>query len=310
MKIGFLYEPAYWLLLEKLIGDLEHEVGRLGGQSLRLAPTELARAEVDLLYVLPCEAMEMLKQIETQQPIINATRAQEIAIDKIATSQILLDNGLPTPETVISQDPGPVVEMLERFGIVLLKSTNLCGGVGHRILRRCGGQITTRIRERTYHVTFGERNRILEGTLVLAPPYYAQRFIGTAAQTNNRVYRMYIVGECVVMSTMRVKEGVDTPEKSIINVATGAHYEFLQTLDDEMVQLSLRVAELIGFEVGVVDLLRDSAGRPFIIEADCDGCYLYICRKFQEVPGYGEPYNFNAHIARRLAAIARGESHQ
>ena len=56
MKIGFLYEPAYWLLLEKLIGDLEHEVVRLGGQSLRLTPTELDRAEVDLLYVLPCEA--------------------------------------------------------------------------------------------------------------------------------------------------------------------------------------------------------------------------------------------------------------
>ena len=310
MKIGLLYEPAYWFLLEDLVRGLEHEIRLIGGQSYRLTTATLDQTDVDLVYVLPCDEPETFKQLEAERLVINSIRAQEIAIDKIATSRLMVENNLPTPETVISQTPDAVVEMLERYGIALLKSTNLCGGVGHRILRREGGAITTRRRDQTYQIAFGERNRLLDQTLVLAPPYYVQQFIGTTAQTNDRVYRMYVVGNKVVMGTMRVKEGVDTAEKSIINVATGAHYKFLQTLDEEMVSLALRLADLIGFEIGVIDLLRESSGRPLLIEADCDGCHLFVCRKFQEAHGYGTPYNFNAHLVKRLAEIVGGASHR
>ncbi len=310
MKIGLLYEPAYWFLLEDLVRGLEHEISLVGGQSYRLTTATLNQTDVDLVYVLPCEAQETLHQLESERLVINSIRAQEVAIDKIATSRIMLKNNLPTPETVISQTPDAVVDMLNRYGIALLKSTNLCGGVGHRILRRKGETITTRRRDRTYRIAFGERNRLLDQTLVLAPPYYVQQFIGTPAQTNDRVYRLYIVGDKVVMGTMRVKEGVDTAEKSIINVATGARYDFLQTLDEEMVSLALRLADLIGFEIGVVDFLRESSGRLLIIEADCDGCHLFICRKFQEAHRYGTPYNFNAHLVKRLAEIVGGAPHR
>ena len=308
MKIGLLYDPAYWFLLEDLVRGLEGEIRLIGGQSYRLTTGTLD--QMDLVYVLPCDDQEALKQLEAEQLVINSVRSQEIAIDKIATSRLIIENDLPTPETIISQRPDAVMEILDRYGIALLKSTNLCGGVGHRILRREGGKITTRRRDQTYQVTFGERNRLLDQMLVLAPPYYVQQFIGTIAQTNDRVYRMYVVGNRVVMGTMRVKEGVDTAEKSIINVATGARYEFLQTLDEEMVSLALRLADLIGFEIGVVDLLRDPSGRPLIIEADCDGRYLFICRKFQEAPGYNTPYNFNAHLVKRLAEIVGGASYR
>ena len=229
---------------------------------------------------------------------------------KLPTSQLIIENNLPTPEKVISQSPNAVMEMLDRYGIVLLKSTNLCGGVGHRVLRREGESITTRRQDQIYQVAFGEYNRLQGQTLVLAPPYYAQQFIGTTAQTNDRVYRMYVVGDRVVMGTMRLKEGVDTTEKSIINVATGARYEFLKTLDDEMVSLALRLADLIGFEIGVVDFLREPSGPPLIIEADCDGCHLFVCRKFQEASGYGALYNFNAHLVKRLAKIVNGVSYR
>ena len=310
MKIGLVYEPAYWFLLEDLVRELEHEISLVGGRSYRLTMATLDQTDVDLVYVLPCDEQEKLRQLEAERLVINSIRAQEIAIDKIATSQFMIENNLPTPETVISQTPDAVMEMLDRYGIALLKSTNLCGGVGHRILRREGKAVTTRRRDQTYRVAFGERNRLLDQTLVLAPPYYVQQFIGGTAQTNDRVYRMYVVGSRVVMGTMRVKEGVDTAEKSIINVATGAHYEFLQTLDEEMVSLALRLADLIGFEIGVVDLLRDSSGRPLIIEADCDGCHLFICRKFQEAPGYGPAHNFNAHVVKRFAEIVGGASYR
>lgn len=310
MKIGLLYEPAYGLLLENLIRDLAREIRVIGGKSYRLTPKDWDGVDVDGIYVLPCEGMEKLKPIETQRRIINSTRSQEIAIDKIATSQRLIEAGLPTPETVISPSPQPVVEMLDRYGIVLSKATRLCGGFGHRILRRQGEQITTMVRQRTYRVTFGQRNRILDRTIELAPPYYAQRFIGTEAQTNDRVYRIYVVGERAVMGTMRVKAGVDTAEKSIINIAQGAAYQFLQPLDKAMASLALRVANLIGFEVGVVDFLRDISGQPLIIEADCDGCYLCICREFQKAPGYNESHNFNAYIAKRLREIIQGAPHR
>ena len=310
MKIGLLYEPAYWFLLEDLVRGLEGEIRLIGGQSYRLTTATLDQTDVDLVYVLPYDEQETLKQLEAEQLVINSVRSQGIAIDKIATSRLMVENDLPTPETVISQTPDAVVEMLNRHGIALLKSTNLCGGVGHRILRCEGGTITTRRRDETYQVVFGERSHILDQTLMLAPPYYVQQFIGTSAQTNDRVYRMYVVGSRVVMGTMRVKVGVDTAEKSIINVATGARYEFLETPDEEMASLALRLADLIGFEIGVVDLLRDSSGRPLIIEADCDGCHLFICRKFQEAPGYGTIYNFNAHLVKRLAEIVEGAPHR
>ena len=310
MKIGLLYEPAYWFLLEDLVQGLEHEIGLVGGRSYRLTTATLDQTDVDLIYVLPCDALETLKQIEAERLVINSVRSQEIAIDKIATSLLIIENNLPTPETVISQTPDAVMDILDRYGIAILKSTNLCGGVGHRILRREGGMITTRRRNQTYQVAFGECNRIFDQTLILAPPYYVQQFIGTTAQTNDSVYRMYVVGNKVVMGTMRVKEGVDSAEKSIINAATGARYEFLQTLDEEMVSLALGLADLIGFETGVVDLLRDPSGHPVIIEADCDGCHLFICRKFQEASGYSTPYNFNAHLVKRLAEIADGAPHR
>ena len=310
MKIGLLYEPAYWFLLEDLVRGLEGEIRLVGGQSYRLTMDTLDQTDVDLVYMLPCEEQEKLKRIEAERLVINSVRSQEIAIDKIATSRLMVENNLPTPETVISQTPDAVVEILDRYGIALLKSTNLCSGMGHRILRREGGTITTRRRDQAYQVAFGERNCLLDQTLVLAPPYYVQRFIGTAAQTNDRVYRMYVVGDRVVMGTVRVKEGVDTAEKSIVNVATGARYEFLQTLDEEMVSFALRLADLIGFEIGVVDFLRDSSGRPLLIEADCDGCHLFVCRKFQEASGYGTSYNFNAHLVKRLAEIVGGTPHR
>ena len=310
MKIGLLYDPAYWFLLADLVRGLEDEIRFIRGQSYRLTRGTLDQKAVDLVYVLPYDKQETLKQLETEQLVINSVKSQEIAIDKIATSRLMLENHLPTPETVISQTPDAVVEMLDRYGIALLKSTHLCGGVGHRILRCERGVITTRRRDQIYRVAFGKRNRLLDQTLVLAPPYYVQQFIGTSAQINDRVYRMYVVGDRVVMGTMRVKEDVDTAEKSIINVATGARYEFLQTLDEEMVSLALRLADLIGFEIGVVDFLRDSSGSPLIIEADCDGCYLFICRKFQEALGYGTPYNFNAHLVKRLADIVEGAPHR
>lgn len=310
MKIGLLYEPAYWFLLEGLVQRLEGEIGLVGGQSYRLTTTTLDQTDADLIYVLPCDELETLKRIEAERLVINSVRSQEIAIDKIATSRLMIENNLPTPATVISQTPDAVVEMLDRYGIALLKSTNLCGGAGHRILRYEGKTITTRRRDQIYQVAFGQCNRILDQTLVLAPPYYVQQFIGTTAQTNDRVYRMYVAGNKVVMGTMRVKAGVDSAEKSIINAATGARYEFLQTLDEEMISLALRLADLIGFEIGVVDLLRDPSGRPLLIEADCDGCHLFICRKFQEASGYSPPYNFNAHLVKRLTEIADGAPHR
>ena len=310
MKIGLLYEPTYWFLLEGLVQGLEHEIGLVGGQSYRLTTGTLDQTDADLIYVLPCDELDTLKQIEAEQVVINSVRSQEIAIDKIATSQLIIEDNLPTPETVISQTPDAVIDILDRYGIAILKSTNLCAGVGHRILRREGGTITTRRRDQIYQVAFGKCNRIFDQTLMLAPPYYVQQFIGTTVQANDRVYRMYVAGNKVVMGTMRVKAGVDSAEKSIINAATGARYEFLQMLDGEMVSLALRLADLIGFEIGVVDLLRDPSGRPLLIEADCDGCHLFICRKFQEAAGYSTPYNFNAHLVKRLTEIADGAPHR
>ena len=304
MRIGLLYEPVYSILLEALIQDLEHEVCLVGGESVRLTPADVNSADVDVIYSLLCDCTEVLKHVEKRLPVINLTRAQEIAIDKITTSRLLVGGNLPTPETIISQTPVRLVHALNRYGILLLKSTHSCGGAGHRVLRRCGEKISTISQGRVYHLVFGDRNRIRGETITAAPPYYGQRFIGgVTEQTNNRVFHLYVVGNQVGLGTVRVKTGVDTPEKSIGNITTGAFYELLPAFDDEMERLALSVAHLIGFETGAVDFLRDPAGRTFIIEADCDGRHLFIYRKFQDAAGYSETYNLNAYIARHLAKL-------
>ena len=115
-------------------------------------------------------------ELRSNSLFINSVRAQEIAINKIATSRLLIDNGLPTPKTIISQTHEPILNALDEFGILLLKSTILCGGLGHRVLRRRGAKITTFSRGQSYQVIFGERNHIRDKTIVLGPPYYAQQF--------------------------------------------------------------------------------------------------------------------------------------
>ena len=84
MKIGLLYEPAYWFLLEDLVRELEHEIGLVDGQSYRLTTATLDQTDVDLVYVLPYDAQEKLEQLEAERLVINSVRAQETTIDKIA----------------------------------------------------------------------------------------------------------------------------------------------------------------------------------------------------------------------------------
>ncbi len=306
MRIGLLYNPTYWPLLEDLIVDLEREIRLVGGESFRLSPSGLSACDVDIIYSLPCDCTKALKLAEKRLSVINSTWSQEIAMDKVATSRRLLKARMPTPETIISQTPDAILEALESYGILLLKSTNSCGGAGHRVLKFCGRKIVTISRSRKYQVIFGDQNRIRNGMITLAPPYYAQQFIGALTErTNNRVFRMYVVGKQVVMGTIRAKWNVETPEASIVNAATGASYEFLPTLDNEMESLALQVSDLIGFEIGAVDFLKDRAGRTLIIEADCDGSYLFICRKFQEAFGYNNARNFNGHVARHLKTLVK-----
>ena len=206
MKIGLLYEPAYWFFLEKLIRNLEGEVHLTGGQSVRLSPDDLDNPNVDVIYVLPCEVLERLKRIEGRHPVINSTRAQEIAISKIETSRLLIDNGLPTPQTIISQNHEPILNALDEFGILLLKSTNLCGGLGHRVLRRHGTKITTFSRGRNYQVSFGARNHIRNETIVLGSALLCPAIHRRCDRTEQSSVAHVRVGKQVVMGTLRVKE--------------------------------------------------------------------------------------------------------
>ena len=62
MKIGLLYEPAYWFLLENLIRGLEGEIRLIGGQSHRLTRAMLNQADVDLDL---CAPLRRTGEVET-----------------------------------------------------------------------------------------------------------------------------------------------------------------------------------------------------------------------------------------------------
>ena len=134
MRIGLLYNSTYWPLLKELIVDLERAIRLVGGESFRLSASRLSDCDMDIIYSLPCDCTKALKLVGKRLPSINQRGHKKCATDKVATSQRLLKARMPTPKTIILQTPDAVLEALESYGILLLKSTNSCGGAVHRVL--------------------------------------------------------------------------------------------------------------------------------------------------------------------------------
>ncbi|MBI2047373.1 hypothetical protein HYT26_04410, partial [Candidatus Pacearchaeota archaeon] len=230
------------------------------------------------------------------------------ATDKIQTSQVLLENKIAVPDTLITDSSIALKKFVQEKGLAILKSREGCGGDNHYILRIQQGQLRASISDKSYIVDFANETRIEDGRLILSSPYYAQEFISKSGDKNDEVLRTYVIGSNVPFATIRKKENVRRAEDSIINVAKGAKYSFMPNIPKDLISLSLSTADALGFEIGALDFVQDNRGNFYVLEANLDCYRMLICRKFKQNKDFSPHYDLDYYIAKRLLEIEGGAS--
>ncbi|TFF94559.1 MAG: hypothetical protein EU543_00940, partial [Promethearchaeota archaeon] len=122
--------------------------------------------------------------------LINSRQSLEIASDKFLSSIFLKNSGIPTPETIICEDPQDALEGFEELGgDVVLKPLYGSKGIG-----------ITRLNDKAFAenviYALGELNEV----------FYLQKFV----HHNNRDIRVLVLGDIAVAGMYRVSDNWKT----------------------------------------------------------------------------------------------------
>jgi hypothetical protein len=315
--IACLYGRAFAPFIEPAVRDIVTAAAAVGA-TIRPLTIETAvadpmqRRDVHRLYVLPFDApvgtgapAAVVRELFPRSEIAVSFAVQDLCWDKIATEQRLLDRGVPVPDTLVCTEPAEVLDFVRRHGFAILKERYSCGGQGHVVVWFEDDQLVgdSGSHQCTMELaTSGQRQ--LRGRRLLYPaPFYVQRLvadIGPRGVTPGQVLRAYIVDNEIIFWTERYRNRYARPADWIINVGRGAKYRFLQELSTEAEKIALRTAEVIGFRIGVVDLIRTGSGGTYVLEADTDSHHMIIDRQFKSVPEYRDFFDLDRYIAEAL----------
>lgn len=183
--------------------------------------------------------MDLLHRLERLgMIIINPPTAIERCVDKYYALALLEDHGLPVPRTVATENDDEALKAFHKLGKdVVVKP--LFGSRGVGATRVSDPEVATRIFRAIsfYH-----------GVL------YLQEFLPHGFSD----MRAFVVGDRVVASMRRVATTWKT------NVSQGAKPVSLE-LDDELEELAVKAAQVIGCKVAGVDILDGPKG-PVVLE--------------------------------------------
>jgi len=185
--------------------------------------------------------MDVLHRLEDMGVrVVNPSESIERAVDKYYTSTLLEDAGIDTPRTVVT----------ERFREAMEAFQELGGDVVVKPLFGSLGEGMTRITDE------GIAYRIFRALERAGSVFYVQEFVPHGGVD----LRAFVVGDEVVASMRRRSEGWKT------NISAGGRAEAYD-LEEELVELSLAAAKVIGLEYTGVDLLRsEEDGRVYVVE--------------------------------------------
>ncbi len=173
--------------------------------------------------------------------VVNSAAAIERGVDKYYTAALLEDAGLPTPRTIVT----------ERWEEALAAFHELGGDVVVKPLFGSEGRGMTRVSDvDTYY-------RVLRALELGRYVYCVQEFVPHGCAD----IRTFVVGGRVVAAMLRRGNGWKT------NAAQGAKGE-PYAMDDQVVELSLRSAEVLGAEHAGVDILPRESGGYAVIEVN------------------------------------------
>jgi len=185
--------------------------------------------------------MDALHRLENLGMLImNTPSAIERTVDKFYTDFILRDAGLPTLKTMVTEDFEQAMNAFRTMGDVVLKPLFGSEGKG---MRRISDEDTA------YRVF-----RALELDRYV---FYLQQYI----PHNQEDYRAFVVGGRVIAAMRRKGDHWKT------NYAQGARVEPLE-LSEDLQELSVRAAMLVGADYAGVDLLPAEDGKTYVLEVN------------------------------------------
>jgi RimK family alpha-L-glutamate ligase len=183
--------------------------------------------------------MDLLHRLERLgMVIINPPTAIERSVDKYYALTLLEDHGLPVPRTVATENDEEALKSFHELGgDIVVKPLFGSRGVGST--RVSDPEVATRIFRAVsfYH-----------GVL------YLQEFLPHGFSD----MRAFVVGDCVTASMRRVATTWKT------NVSQGAKPVSLK-LDEELAELAVKAAQVIGCRIAGVDILDGPRG-PVVLE--------------------------------------------
>lgn len=314
--IACLYGRAFAPFVESVARDLSSAAALRAAAiqpiTIEAAIAHPARyADVRRLYVLPFDApplaqpATLVRELFPRAELAVSFSVQDLCWDKLATQERLVDRGVPVPDTLVSSEPSQVIDFVRRHGFAILKERYSCGGHGHVVIWFEDDQLVGDSGSHRYRLELTSAGpRQLRGQDLLYPaPFYVQRLVadvGPRGVTPGQVLRAYIVDNEIVFWTERYRDRYTRPADWIINVSRGAKYRFLQTLSEEVKKIALRSAEVVGFRIGVVDLIRTGSGGPYVLEVDTDSHHMIIDRQFKLVPEYRDFFDLDRYVADAL----------
>jgi RimK family alpha-L-glutamate ligase len=224
-------------------------VARIGpAPGLRSRNTELDSADVVLARIIPSGSLEQiifrvdaLHRLEDRGiRVVNSPRAIERTVDKFWTSTLLEQCGIPTPETVVCDDPEEAIAAYRTLGDVIVKP--LFGSMGLGMVRVSDEEMAFRV-FRTIEQIRGV--------------YYIQRTV----DHDGTDIRAFVLGGRVIAAIERRAAGWRT------NLARGGAARTL-SLSEQLSALAVRAAAAVGADYAGVDLLTGRDGTTYVLEVN------------------------------------------
>ena len=260
MQVVVLAARAGWHTheLERAAAERGHQltvlpyeglVARIGpAPGLRSRNIELDSADVVLARIIPSGSLEQiifrvdaLHRLEDRGiRVINSPRAIERTVDKFWTSTLLEQCGIPTPETVVCDDPEEAIAAYRTLGDVIVKP--LFGSMGLGMVRVSDEEMAFRV-FRTIEQIRGV--------------YYVQRTVDHEGTD----IRAFVLGGRVIAAIERRASGWRT------NLARGGTARSL-SLGEQLSALAVRAAAAVGADYAGVDLLTGRDGTTYVLEVN------------------------------------------
>jgi len=178
--------------------------------------------------------LDVLRAIEEYNvKLINSRESLEIASDKFLTSVFLENYNIPTPKTIICEDPHNALEAFDELGgDCVLKPLYGSKGVG-----------ITRVNDK------GFAENVIYSLSQLNQVFYLQEFI----EHYNRDIRILVLGDKVISGMYRVSDSWKT------NIYAGAKAQPID-ISKEMEKLAINAAKVTKTEIAGVDIIESEKG--------------------------------------------------